>query len=118
MKNREELLAYAMEKYGVSPEYPWARTPKSAVLRHRHNRKWFGAIVEVARDKLGLAGEERVDALLLKCDPVMIGSLRSQPGILPGYHMNKEHWISIVLDGSVPGEQARNLVDLSYDLTR
>lgn len=54
----------------------------------------------------------------LKCDPFLIGSLRAQKGFHPAYHMNKEKWISIRLDGSVPEEQIRRLIDLSFELTR
>ncbi len=118
MINRNEVLKHILEKYNTSAEYLWAKTPNFAVFRHKHNRKWFCAIVDVTADKLGMSGNNLVDALLLKCDPLMIGSLISQQGILPGYHMNKEHWITVVLDGTVDTQQIWALVDLSYDLTR
>ena len=44
--------------------------------------------------------------------------LRGQRGILPAYHMNKEHWITIVLDSPFPEEEIYNLINLSYDLTK
>ncbi len=47
----------------------------------------------------------------------MIGSLRLSKGFLPAYHMNKEHWITILLDGSVEREKIKQLIDLSYELT-
>ena len=50
----DEVVAYISEHYGVDPEYPWIRTPHYAVFRHRLNRKWFAAIVNVTEDKLGL----------------------------------------------------------------
>ena len=46
----------------------------------------------------------------------MIGSLLSTKGFLPAYHMNKNHWVSIVLDGSVPDDQITPLLELSYDI--
>ncbi len=118
MISRKEILAYAKAQFKVEPDYPWARTPNYAILRHVHNRKWFAAIVDVREDKLGLTGGKLVDALNLKCDPVMIGSLRGQHGILPAYHMNKEHWITVLLSGSIAKEDVYRLIDLSYDLTR
>lgn len=54
----------------------------------------------------------------VKVDPLLTGSLRTQRGILPAYHMNKERWISVLLDGSVPLEQALALLDMSYALTQ
>lgn len=54
----------------------------------------------------------------LKNDPVMSGSLRTEPGIFPAYHMNKESWISVALDGSVPDDKLRMLLDISFELTK
>ena len=48
----------------------------------------------------------------------MIGSLRKEKGILPAYHMNKEHWITVLLDGSVEKQKIYDLIEISYDLTR
>jgi len=53
----------------------------------------------------------------LKCDPERAIELRDRyESILPGYHMNKRHWNTVVLDGSVPSELVRELVDHSYQL--
>lgn len=54
----------------------------------------------------------------LKCDPLLAEGLRAEyPGsVLPGYHMNKRHWNTVVMDGSVPDEFVREMVEDSYDL--
>lgn len=53
----------------------------------------------------------------VKCDPELVDTLReSFTGVLPGYHMNKKHWNTIVFDGSFSDEQARNWVSDSYAL--
>lgn len=114
---RADVYTYIKEEYNNVPNYPWARTPNYVVFRHPHNRKWFGAIVDVTEDKLGLDGNKLVDAFLLKCDPLLVGSMLSEPGILPRYHMNKKHWIIVLLNGIVPEEQVCSLIDLSYDAT-
>jgi predicted DNA-binding protein (MmcQ/YjbR family) len=55
--------------------------------------------------------------LNLKCDPEDAKALRAQyPSIVPGYHMNKEQWNSVYLDGSVPDTLVRELIDHSYTL--
>ena len=56
--DRNELLAYAAETYGVEPEYPWKRLPSFGVLRHPENKKWFGLVASVERSRLGLPGAE------------------------------------------------------------
>lgn len=55
--------------------------------------------------------------LNLKCDPERAVALRDEhESILPGYHMNKRHWNTLVLDGSLPSRLVRDLIDHSYDL--
>lgn len=114
--DRQRIFDYVKQHYGTEQDHPWA--DENSVLRHKENNKWYGLIMEVGMDKLGLPGNGRVDVLNVKCDPMLIGSLRTQEGFHPAYHMNKDKWISIRLDGSVPEEQIKNLIDLSYELTK
>ena len=116
--NREELEVYILNYYATQPDYPWADTPRAAVFRHAGNRKWFALVKEVPRDKLGLAGTEKLDIVNFKCDPILISSLRGETGIFPAYHMNKASWITAALDGSVPAETIKLLLDVSYELTK
>lgn len=118
MIKREEIFTYTKGKFGTEPDYPWVKYPDYAVLRHKDSSKWYGLIMTVQRIKLGLAGEGSVEILNLKCDPELNSLLRSQQGILPTYHMSKEHWITIVLDSPFPEEEIYNLINLSYDLTK
>lgn len=113
---REELLRWAEEQYGTTPEHLWAAYPDYEVLRRTDSGKWYALIAGVQRGKLGLDGEERVDILNVKCDSRMIGSLLSETGFLPAYHMSRNHWITILLDGSVKPEQFYPLLEMSYDL--
>jgi len=53
----------------------------------------------------------------LKCDPALARGLReAHAGILPGYHLNKRHWNTVVLDGSLPEAMVRDMIEDSYDL--
>lgn len=116
--NREELEVYILNHYSTEPDYPWSDTPRAAVFRHAGNRKWFALVMEVPRDKLGLAGAEKLDIVNFKCDPILIASLRGETGIFPAYHMNKASWITAALDASVPAETIELLLDVSYELTK
>ena len=73
--------------------------------------------MEIPSKKLGLDGEECLQAVNLKCDPILIGSLLEEAGFFPGYHMNKEHWITAALDGRIPDEKLKVLLDMSFDAT-
>lgn len=85
---RKELFEWAKEIYGVEPDYPW--NDWNCVLRHKNNKKWSALVVEINARKLGLPEDKTVDVLNIKCDPMMIGSLRMKEGFFPAYHMNKE----------------------------
>ncbi len=115
--NREDIFKYVREEYNTTPEYLWDKYPLYAVLK-QNNNKWYGIIMNVPKEKLALEGKGEVDIIDIKCSPDMIGSLRLSKGFLPAYHMNKEHWITVLLDGSVEIEKIKQLIDLSYDLTK
>lgn len=112
-----QVVQYVQESYDVEPEFLW-KASDNAAFRHKSDKKWFAALLmHTPYKRLGLDREGSIDILDVKCDPLMIGSWIDGKGILPGYHMNKEHWISILLDGSVPMEKIIFLLDASYDLT-
>ena len=113
--DREEISEYVKKQYGTIPEYLWSSSPDSAVLRH-HNGKWYAVIMNVERSKLGLDGDDTVEIIDVKCDPEMTGMIIQTYGFLPGYHMNKQHWITILLDGIVGESKILDFLDMSYDL--
>lgn len=113
--NRQEVFEYVKKRYNTDPDFPWSDS--SAVLRHEDNRKWYGLLMEVSRGRLGLSGAGTVEVLNVKCDPMLGSSLRMREGFHPAYHMNKDKWLTIRLDGSVPDSEIKNLIDLSYELT-
>ena len=113
---RKELFEWAKETYGTEPDYPW--NDWNCVLRHKHNNKWYALIMEIEETKLGINSDKIVDVLNVKCDPLLIGSLRMKEGFYPAYHMNKDKWISILMDGTVPAKEIMELIELSYSLTK
>lgn len=85
------------------------------MLRHK-NGKWYAVVMSVEKCKLGLEGNEFVDIMNVKCDPEMTSVIIQNFGFLSGYHMNKQHWITILLDGSVSEAKTLDFLDMSYDL--
>lgn len=115
---RQEMLTeWIAQTYNTDPEFPWESSPESMVFRHRENGKWFALAMAVPREKLGLPGGGRAWVLNVKVDPLEAGSLRGEPGVLPAYHMNKEHWITVLLDGTVEEAKVCGLIDLSFEAT-
>lgn len=115
--NRTELKQFIIENYNTEADYPWLKYPNYEVFRHSNNQKWFALIMDVPKDKLGLQGTEPLVVVNFKCDPILIGSLRGETGIFPAYHMNKEQWITVALDGSVSDERIKMLLYMSYEAT-
>lgn len=115
---KDDIFKYAKETFNSEPEYLWANDPDSAVLRHIDNNKWYAIIMNIAKSKLGSSSNEKIDILDVKCDPMLIGSLLHNDGYFPAYHMNKQNWITITLDGSVPKEEIFNFMHLSFELTK
>ena len=116
--NRQELATYLVDTYSVEGEHLFAKYPSFLVFRHNGNRKWFAVIMDIPRKNLGMPGNDEISVVNLKCDTRLIGSFRREQGIFPGWHMNKAHWLSVALDGTVADEKIRFLVDMSFELTK
>ncbi|MFC3613218.1 MmcQ/YjbR family DNA-binding protein [Lutimaribacter marinistellae] len=114
---RDAIIDYGKEEYGIEPDHPFEKYPSYFVLRHKDNDKWFALVMDVPADRIGLEGDERVDILDIKCDPDAIGALRKKAGFFPAYHMNKEHWLTVILDGTVPMDRIKPLIDQSFNLS-
>ena len=115
MTLRAQVFDYVKQKYKADPEYLWLRFPDYAVFRHGDNGKWFGLVMDIPRQKLGLDGEEIVDILNVKLsDPLLADLLIRQPGYFRGYHISRGNWISILLDGSVPFADICQWLDESH----
>lgn len=115
---RDSVFGYIKKQYKVSPEYPWRRYDSNAVFRHGDNNKWFALVMSVQKSKLGLAGDNFVDVVNLKIGDMFFRDIIIQEdGIMPAYHMNKLHWITVLLDGSVAEEKVFDLIDMSFVAT-
>lgn len=115
--NRSQLDKYITDKYGVTAERLFEKNPGFQAYRHNDTKKWFAMIMDIPKNRLGLGVQDIIDVVNLKCDPLLIGSLRMEQGFYPAYHMNKENWITVALDGSAPDDKIKMLVDMSYELT-
>ena len=94
------IFDYVKKHFGTEPEYLWKNDSNSAVFRNGFNKKWYAIIMKVRNETLKLGGSGYAWILNVKCEPMMIGLFLNRKGFLPAYHMNKEHWMSIVLEDS------------------
>ncbi|WP_300899663.1 MmcQ/YjbR family DNA-binding protein [Faecalibaculum rodentium] len=95
----------------------WKKFSNYAVFRHPENGKWFALLMEPTWEELHLPGEGKTEILEVKCPANLKQELGGIPGILPAYHMNRNNWISVLADGSVPEEIIRRVLETSWQLT-
>lgn len=110
----KELIAYVRKRYGDDLEFLWKKFPDNAIWRRKDTGKWYGALLKVSKRKLGVASDEIVEILDLRMQPQEIEALIDNKTYFPGYHMNKKHWYTILLDNSVPVAQICRRIDGSY----
>ena len=114
---KQEFLEYCLNTYGTSPDYPFDDWMESAVLRHADNKKWYAIVLRVSRHKFGFDSDEVIDVVNLKLPAEMFGSFGATDGVYPAYHMNKLHWISLLLPDA-PEDVVQFLVKVSFEATK
>ena len=114
---RQAFLDICFQTYGTVPDYPFEEDFETAVLRHTGNRKWYAIAMKVSRRKFGFDSDEIIDVVNLKLPTEMFGSFGAADGVYPAYHMNKLHWISVLLPDA-PEEILCFLVDVSFEATK
>lgn len=115
--NTLKVLDYVRKKYDTSEEYLWKKFPRNAVCRRKDNKKWYMAVLSLNGTKLGLA-DEIIEVLDLRCNSEEIPQLIKNSKYHEAYHMNKKHWITIVLDGSVDLDEIFTRIDNSFILAK
>ncbi len=115
---RKSVCEFVERAYGTVPEYLWAKFPQYAVLRRTDNKKWYAVIMNLPKSKFGSGGSERIDVIAIKCVPAERNILLSLKGFMPAYHLNRENWITVLLDGTVDNEPLFALIDKSYELAK
>ena len=105
---RSELIEYCLTLPGSVEDYPF-EDKNSTVMRHTSNRKWFALIFE--RDnKLYIN---------LKCDPFQSDILiQATKAVMPGWHMNKTHWNTVLLGSDVSDDEVCRMIEHSFELTK
>ena len=101
--NRDELRDHCLSFSGAEETFPFG--PRTSVFKVAG--KMF-ALSQLGADSLRVS---------LKCEPHLADGLRrAHAAVLPGYHLNKRHWNTVVIDGSLPERMIRDMIEDSYDL--
>ena len=114
---KQEFFEMCMDFYGTVPDYPFEEDFETAVLRHTENRKWYAIVMRVSRRKFGIDSDEVIDVVNLKLPSEMFGSFGEADGVYPAYHMNKLHWISVLLPDTSKDVMSF-LTNVSFEVTK
>ncbi len=114
----ESVIEYARNTYGDELEFLWEKFPKNAILRRKDNRKWYAALLTIAKSKLGAFPDEEIEVVDLRAAPEATPDMVDGKRVFAGYHMNKKHWITLPLDGTLPAEEICAMLDTSYALAK
>lgn len=112
------LIEYVRNSYGDELEFLWEKFTDNAIWRRSDNKKWYAAVLTVSERKLGLDSDRIVEVVDLRMDPNVIKEITDGIKYFGGYHMNKKHWITIRLDGSVNINEICRRLDESYKLAK
>ena len=115
-KQTKEIIKYIKNKYNEKPEFLWD-DESNAAIRHKEDNTWYAVLMTVEKNKLGFDSCEVVEIINLKLPPTTIENIIDNKTYLKAYHMNKKHWITIILDNSIKTEEIINYIDISYNIT-
>lgn len=109
---RQEIIDYCLTLPAAYEDYPFDDVLDDnacTVMRHRQNKKSFALIMRHGGELY----------LNLKCDPLEADFLRGvYKSVIPGYHMNKTHWNTVIIGGDVPEDELKRMIEYSYDLIK
>lgn len=114
----KKVISHVYQTYGDELEFLWPKFPNNAIWRRKDSGKWYAALLVVSKKKLGIDSDDIAEIINLRMDPEMLIFLVDNKKYYPGYHMNKRHWCTIILDGSVPLEEIYARIDESFVLAR
>lgn len=112
-----QLIAHVHREYGCHLEYLWQRSPNNGIWRRGDNQKWFACLLLVPCSKIIPGPDDAlINVLNLRCAPDVLDFIIDGRNIFPGWHMNKRHWISIILDGRMKNDDIYKLLKASHDI--
>ena len=112
---KDDYISWIKNQFGAEPDFPWPDTPDYCVFRCQ-NEKWFALVMRIKYKQLGLTGDENVWVVNIKADQTEIPNLIDHKSIFPAWHMNKKHWITVLLTAVTDFEKLCELTLKSYEL--
>lgn len=115
-KQSQLLIDYVSSKYHNELEFLWPKTPYNAIWRRDDNHKWYGVMMRITSSKLKIANDDEIEVINLRLEADKMADLIDHEKYFPGWHMNKQSWYTIILDGRVSITELYARIDESYRL--
>ncbi|MBQ2971588.1 MAG: MmcQ/YjbR family DNA-binding protein [Ruminococcus sp.] len=117
MTQAQGIIEYIENEYKDKAEYLF-ETSDTAVFRKGERKKWYAVIMTISKRKLGLNSDDMSEVLNVKLNPNEIALLTDRVSYFPAYHMNKKHWCTILLDGTLETDEICYRIGQSYNLVK
>lgn len=117
MTQAHRIMDFITSEYGDKAEYLFEHDD-TAVFRKGNKKKWYAVIMTISKRKLGIDSDDKIDVLNVKLNPNEIALLIDRVSYFPAYHMNKKHWCTIPLDGSLDIDEICYRIGQSYELVK
>ncbi len=107
-----------IKKYNTQPEFPWEKYDGAGIFRNKTTEKWFALIMNIDKSKIIKNKKGLVEILNIKLSKDHIKEYTEKENFYPAYHMNKIHWLTIILDDSVKDEKILELIEESFGFSK
>ena len=111
---KDAYVDFLNARFSALPDFPWPETPDACVFRCE-NQKWFALIMKIKYRQIGLTSDEEVFVVNLKAESEIIPEIIDRKSIFPAWHMNKKHWITVLLTAATDFDKLCALTEKSHN---
>lgn len=113
---KDDYIAWIKTQFGAEPDYPWPDDAPWSFVFRCPNEKWFALVMRIKYRQLGLTSDEEVWVVNMKACQDKIPNLIDKKSIFPAWHMNKKHWITVLLTAATDFNKLCELTQKSWEL--
>ena len=113
---KDDFITWIKNQFGAEPDYPWPDDAPYSFVFRCPNEKWFALVMKIKYRQLGLSSDEAVWVVNMKAEQNAIPTLIDHKSIFPAWHMNKKHWLTVLLTAATDFEKLCELTRKSYEL--
>jgi len=113
---KDDYIAWIKTQFGAEPDYPWPDDAPWSFVFRCPNEKWFALVMRIKYRQLGLTSDEEVWVVNMKASQDEIPNLIDKKSIFPAWHMNKKHWITVLLTAATDFNKLCELTQKSWEL--